>query len=126
MSDKEFFGGLNVFDEEERLSERCYWRRVGFVIFAAALLAVILAPLMVNAEPVYQLSQGGVVITLHSEGCALKEVSNLPHRATWTENGKVYEGCFGVQPAMQAVMMYFTDRSVAVAPASIFQKVTGA
>lgn len=79
------------------------------------------------AEPMYRTEQGGVVITLHSEKCALPEVSNLPNRATWEENGKTYEGCFGVQPAMRAVMLYFvTDRTVAVAPASIFTKVSGA
>jgi uncharacterized protein (DUF1501 family) len=78
------------------------------------------------AEPMFQVRQGDVVITLHSEECTLKEVSNLPNRATWTEGGKVFEGCFGIQPAMKAVMMFFTDKSVAVAPASIFTRIVGA
>lgn len=34
------------WEDEDRRYERCYWRRVGFVIFAAACLAVILLPVM--------------------------------------------------------------------------------
>lgn len=122
---KEFFGGLNIIDEEERIARRRYWLRLaGWVVFAGLVLVGVKSAV---AEPMFQVRQGDVVITLHSEECALKEVSNLPRRATWTEGGKVYEGCFGVQPAMEAVMMYFVgDKSVAVAPVSIFQKVVGA
>jgi hypothetical protein len=61
---------------------------------------------------------------VYTEDCAVKEVANLPKRATWTEKGKTYEGCAGMSP-LGLVMFYFReDRSVAVVPASQFVKVT--
>lgn len=46
--DKDYFHG-EAIDWDEKL-ERCYWRRIGFVIFAAIVLAMIFAPLMVCAS----------------------------------------------------------------------------
>ena len=43
---KDYFQGNCIEDEDERLSERCHWRRVGFVIFLALAFALILGPLM--------------------------------------------------------------------------------
>ena len=47
MDEKEhtYFDGRCV-DEEERIARRCYWRRVGFVIFLSAAVALILGPLL--------------------------------------------------------------------------------
>lgn len=79
-----------------------------------------------HADPRYQASVQGVVITLHSEKCAIAEVSNLPYRATWMENGKTYEGCFGVVWPLEMVMFYFLgDRTVAVVPTAMFRAVQG-
>lgn len=41
-NDSEWFQG-NVAEEQH---ERCYWRRIGFLIFTALALAAIFAPLM--------------------------------------------------------------------------------
>ena len=80
----------------------------------------------VYGEPTHRTSVQGVVITLHSEKCALKEVANLPRRATWVENGKVFEGCVGYVEALGVLMFFFKDdKSVAVIPADAFSKVTG-
>lgn len=46
------------------------------------------------AEPRYQASVQGIVVTLHTEKCAIAEVSNLPYRATWMENGKMPTAMF--------------------------------
>ena|SRR5688572_20475 len=82
-------------------------------------------PNRLNAEPMFQTSTpDGTVITIHSEKCEMKEVVNLPKRATWREGAKTYEGCWGLSP-MGVVMFYFSDKTVAIVPAEVFQKVTG-
>ena len=93
-----------------------------FVLVATLLFG---CPSNAYSEPLYQTAGGdGAVVTLHSEPCALKEVSNLPKRATWDEKGKTFEGCWGVSP-FGVAMLYFSDRTVAVVPAEAFRKVTG-
>ena len=77
-----------------------------------------------NAEPLFRVSHESVVITLHNEKCEMSEVSNLPHFATWEEKGKSFKGCWGFHP-LGVVMLYFTDKTVAVVPASAFSKVIG-
>jgi hypothetical protein len=80
----------------------------------------------VYGEPTHRTSIQGVVITLHSEKCALSEVANLPRRATWVENGKTFEGCVGYADAFGMLMFFFKDdKSVAIIPVDAFSKVTG-
>jgi len=38
MSTKDWFGGLNVIDEEEREMSRCYWRRLGVIVLIAGIV----------------------------------------------------------------------------------------
>jgi hypothetical protein len=76
------------------------------------------------AEPLFQASDQKARITLYSDQCELKEVSNLSRKATWEESGKTFEGCWSISP-LGVVVMYFSDKTVAVAPAQAFQKVTG-
>lgn len=47
MANDDWFEGRrwSLFRTDEDAMERCYWRRVGFVIFAAIALALILSPL---------------------------------------------------------------------------------
>src|SRR5687767_14765153 len=78
-------------------------------------------PNRLNAEPLYRASDGSVSVTLHSEACKLDAVKNLPKRATWSEKGKTYEGCY--QIAGQFVVMYFEDRTVGLAPSEAFARV---
>lgn len=94
---------------------------VWFVVLATLLFG--LWPSVVFSEPLYQTQAEGAVITLHSEKCQLKEVTNLPHRITWEEKGKVTEGCFGHKQGI--VIFYFLDRTVGIIPAQIFEKVVG-
>lgn len=77
-----------------------------------------------RAAPIAQANSDGTVITLTDEPCAISAVENLPLRATWTQNGKTFEGCWAAHPA-GIVLLYFDDRSVTIAPRSVFQKLTG-
>lgn len=87
-------------------------------------LGMALVSVGVMAEPMAQASSNGVTIVLYTEPCKLDAVVNLPNRATWQEGSKVYEGCFGLNQ-MGVVMLYFSDKSVAVAPMDMFVRVTG-
>jgi hypothetical protein len=99
------------FDEREAMK----------YLLAVVLLAMI--PRMGLADPVFVAEAGGIRIVLHSEDCRVAEVKNLPRRATWTQDGKQYEGCFGAVPQLGMVMLYFvTDKSVAIVPMQEFQK----
>jgi hypothetical protein len=93
----------------------------------ALVAACFLYAVKAHAEPILQASQGGVTITLHSEDCKITElVANLPKRATWQEQGKTFEGCFGAVPQMGLVMLYFKeDKSVAGVPIDAFKRVVG-
>jgi len=83
-----------------------------------------LAAAGVSAEPFAVLQNNKAVVTLHKEACALRDVSNLKHRATWEEDGKRYEGCFGVF-FNQAIGFYFDDKQVAVIPVAAFVPIRG-
>ena len=78
------------------------------------------------ADPVAAFEQEGVRIVVYSESCALTEtVTNLPNRATWTENGKTIEGCAQAFPQSGIAAFYFTDKSIAIVPLQMFQRVLG-
>jgi len=95
----------------------------GLLIAVAMLFSV---SLFAHAEPVVAAVAGNVRITLYDEPCVLTDaVVNLPNRATWDEDGKHYEGCFGFAPG-DVVMAYFDDKTVAVVPKSAFRVVTSA
>ena len=90
------------------------------------LLALLLLPSIAFAAPVYVAEVEGIRIELYDEPCKLKDtVSNLPYRATWTEKGKVFEGCFIPNPQTGVVMTYWReDKSVAAIPLDAFKRVT--
>jgi hypothetical protein len=76
-------------------------------------------------EPAYETSHEGVRIVLHDDKCTLKEVSNLPRKVVWHENGKEIVGCWGARPDAGLVLMYFSaDKTVGIATMSSFRKVT--
>ena len=103
--------------EEERAGHR------RFVSWLALLLALVIggAVVVAHAEPVAEARSETTRIVLHSDKCALKEVANLPRRATWEEGGKVYEGCWGGRPDSGMVLAYFSDRTVVAIPLQVFQ-----
>jgi hypothetical protein len=90
----------------------------------ALMVVMMAAAASASAEPFAVLQNGKAAVTLYREACGLKDVSNLKHRATWEENGKRYEGCFGVF-FESAIGFYFDDKQVAVIPIAAFVPVRG-
>jgi hypothetical protein len=76
------------------------------------------------ADPLYVADAGAVRITLYSEPCELKEVTNLKLKATWVEKGKVSQGCWAATQ-FGVVVAYFDDKTVATIPVQAFEKVQG-
>lgn len=88
------------------------------------LIALLAVPCFALAVPQAAVEEGNLRIVLTDEPCGLKaEVVNLPLRATWTESGKAFEGCYMVNNGI--VVFYFADKTVAVAPLSAFARVMG-
>jgi hypothetical protein len=81
-------------------------------------------PFSAAADPLYLAEVGAVRITLYSEPCELKEVTNLKLKATWVEKGKVSQGCWAATQ-FGVVVAYFDDRTIATIPVQAFEKVLG-
>jgi hypothetical protein len=97
-------------------------------LWALAALVFILLPIachQANAEARFIARSGTAVIVLHDEPCALPAVTNLLFRATWLQDGKLNEGCWSPSAVLPVVMMYFDDKTVAVAPVQAFEKANG-
>jgi hypothetical protein len=78
-------------------------------------------PTLVFAKPMFAAELEGVRIVLSDDKCELTVVSNLPYKATWTEKGQTYTGCWGVMG--HNVAAYFEqDRTVAAIPVQVFKK----
>lgn len=82
-------------------------------------------PAAVLSQPRFALNEGGVVVTLTDDACELKDVSNLPYKATWEEKGQTYQGCWGIAFDKERVNLFFTDKSVVSFHPAMFKKVTG-
>ena len=92
-------------------------------------LLVILAalPFYSNSAPIAVFGTAELTITLDDDECAFKaQVTNLPKRAIWNENGNIVEGCFGVNQQLGIVNFYFADKTVASIPVQYFHRVRGA
>lgn len=77
-----------------------------------------------HTEPMGQAKLGEkVTVVLHSEKCALDAVANLPGRATWVEDGKTFEGCFGFDRNFGIIRLYFSDKTVVAVPVQLFARV---
>lgn len=76
------------------------------------------------SAPVLQLvtpMQGGSVakIILTDERCKVRSGTDLPKRATWTENNRTTEGCWGV--GGRAIFMFWeADQTILVLPVEAF------
>jgi hypothetical protein len=90
----------------------------------ALMVVMMAAAASVSAEPFAVVQHGKAAVTLYREACELKDVSNLKNRATWEEDGKRFEGCFGVF-FDAAIGFYFDDKQVAVIPVAAFVPVRG-
>lgn len=88
------------------------------------ILLASLLPAVAYSEPVYEVRDEGILITLYTEACTLPAVINLPARAEWVENGVTTEGCWTVSSSIPVVVVYFADKTVVAIPAQGFTKVT--
>jgi hypothetical protein len=94
-------------------------------LWIALLVALLFSwPSIANADPLYVAEVNGIKITLYSEPCELKEVTNLKLKATWVEKGKVSQGCWAATQ-FGVVVAYFDDKTVATIPVQAFEKVLG-
>jgi hypothetical protein len=94
-----------------------------YILFLAVLFC-----LPTQAIPIFAGESGGIRVVLTDEPCTLKEVTNLPFRAVWTEKGKDLEGCWSPQrldETQTVVKAYFSDLTVVTFPTTMFQHVTG-
>lgn len=98
-----------------RLASVVWW------VWLLIVVAIISAPLAFGA-PVAQARVQEVTITLFDDPCVLPAVSNLKQRATWTEAGKVYQGCWGSH-ALGIIMVYFDDRTIGALPVQAFTRI---
>lgn len=82
-------------------------------------------PTLALAEPIYALEDNGVRVVLTDEPCQKSEVANLQFKATWTERGQTYEGCWGPAFDRERINAWFSDRTVVSFPPSMFKRVVG-
>jgi hypothetical protein len=78
-------------------------------------------PSMVLAKPMFAADLEGVRIVLTDDKCDLTVVANLPYKATWTEKGRTFTGCWGVM-GQNVVAFFSEDKTVAAIPVQVFQK----
>ena len=81
-------------------------------------------PAALLAAPHYAMEADGARIVLTDEPCKL-DVENLKFRATWTEKGKTFEGCWGARVDTGVILGYFSDKTVVALPIQAFTKVSG-
>ena len=72
-----------------------------------------------------EVSSGMVRIALYREACTLPAIANLPNRAQWFEAGKIFEGCWGLNP-VGIITLYWSDRTVVSIPSQVFVKIIDA
>jgi len=92
-----------------------------------AWLACVLAlvNLAAHADPIARFDAKDLQITLHDTQCDLKsEITNLPRRAVWRQNGVDTEGCWGFSERFGLVLLYFKDKTATALPAPLFGKIT--
>ena len=111
--DKEWFEGRSADPYE-----KCYWRRVGVAVFLGLLLALFVG--LAHGEPFAIAKADNGSVTLHKAPCALKTVSNLPFKAVWVQDGKVFEGCWAHHP-YGLVVAFFDDLTVVLMNPQVFE-----
>lgn len=121
--------GDYLIEEQTRAERKALAQRIiiflGSVCLAVLLLLAATWPTKAYAEPVMSVTDGGITVQLWTDRCSLSEIQNLPYKATWHENGKVFQGCWGPRPDAGVVIFYFEDKTVGIAPIQAFEKVVG-
>jgi hypothetical protein len=116
---------FNELTTEESKEERASLAQRLIVGLGVVCLIVLVGIATAQAAPLYSAEVEGVRIVLTDEDCKLTAVANLKKRATWTEKGKTFEGCFGIHPQYGVVIAYFSDKHVVLMDPQAFVRVTG-
>jgi hypothetical protein len=76
-----------------------------------------------SAAVVATMTDGKATIHIYNEPCKLtQQITNLPMRATWTEDGKTSEGCFTIRGSI--LLTYWAiDKTLGVIPVASLQMV---
>jgi hypothetical protein len=122
MDDTNWFNELTT---EESKEERANLAQRLIAWLGVVCLIVLVGLATAQAAPLYSAEVEGVRIVLTDEDCKLPAVANLKKRATWTEKGKTFEGCFGLHPQYGVVIAYFSDKHVVLIDPQAFVRVTG-
>lgn len=120
-----------LYGEYDRERARFSWLRlIEQIGIAACILAIcaFIVPRAARADAAFVASaQGGVVVTLYDEPCAMTDsVTNLRFRASWQEGDKTFSGCWDAREDLQAVIAFFSDKTVAVIPFQMLKRAQGA
>lgn len=88
---------FHLFHEDDEMHERCYWRRVGAILFFALALAMILVPLYVQAAPVFRnMGNDGQPVALRLLGTPCVSEKVLQHlKQEWHASFKAAELTYG-------------------------------
>jgi hypothetical protein len=98
-----------------------------WAVIAAFAIAFIFHAGRASAAPTFGVQDGKITITLFDEPCELKDqVSNLPMKATWVEDGKTYKGCWAARPDVEAIIAFFDDKTIALIPFGALKRLTHA
>lgn len=118
------------YQERERTNERCALRRIVIAVLLGGFIAagLIAYSAKAMADPRFAADgDDGAVITLYDDPCELKEeITNLPYKATWTEGGKQFDGCWAPVQALGIVQMWFSDKTAFPVPLRLLKPVQGA
>lgn len=97
-----------------------------WVVLIVAALAATLYAGKVFGKPIYEADNGEVKVTLFDDPCELTDqIKNLRYKATWTEKGQVFRGCWSPIPQLKMIHVYFEDKTVGLIPVNALQQVHG-
>ena len=120
--DTEWFAGKYLFYKPKSLA----FPLIVWAVFIGLALAAALYPIYAHAAAIAQIHDKDVSITLYDEPCALAEIKNLGYRATWTEGGKTFQGCWAARADLEIVAAYFDDKTIALIPFGVIKPVKNA
>lgn len=92
------------------------------VLFGAFLLVHFCTP--AHADALFETTQGNIRLVVYSDKCGLNEITNLPLKAIWYQDGKEIEGCVGARDDLGVAVAYFADKTIAVLPLFVFRRLT--
>jgi len=141
MANDDWFEGRrwSLFHGDEEAMERCYWRRVGFVMFAAVALAVIILPLLLGGcatitpppQPSKSAYDGPPMVTTDGKGNSIRLTkAPCPNVSGWLSmsaaemvfEGKQYKACWVMVGTV--VLVFDSNGDATPIPAQAFKPET--